>query len=88
MAILTPQQIKRLKSSPIPDSGNRVHAAIALAEVTQLDVAAGTGFSQPYVSDVARGRNATITVENAHRFASYFGCSLDDLFPSREAVAS
>ena len=34
-----------------------------------------------HVSDVARRRYRTITVENARKFARYFGCSIEDLFP-------
>lgn len=62
--------------------------AFELAKVTQLEVATATGLPQPYISDVARNRYQTITVENAHKFADYFGCTIEDLFPAREAVAS
>ena len=43
--------------------------------------------TQAYVSDVARERHRTITVDNAHRFASYFGCRIDDLFPAPQEEA-
>lgn len=32
----------------------------------------------PTISDVARQRYRTITVENARKFARYFGCSIED----------
>jgi predicted XRE-type DNA-binding protein len=67
---------------------NRVKVAAALARVEQQAVVDGTGFPQPYVSDVYRGRYERITVDNARRFAEYFGCSIEDLFPARQAVAS
>lgn len=68
--------------------GNRVARAIELAGVTQLDIEAATGLTQPYISDVARNRYPTITVDNARKFAEFFGCTIEDLFPAREAVAS
>ena len=56
--------------------------AISSAGVTQVTVADAVGLPQPYyVSDVARQRYRTITVENARKFANYFGCSIADLFP-------
>ncbi len=55
--------------------------AISVAGVTQVTVADAVGLPQPYVSDVARQRYPTITVENARKFADYFGCSIADLFP-------
>ena len=57
--------------------------AISLAGVTQVALAQALGLSQPYVSDVARQRYRNITVNNARRFADYFGCRIEDLFPPR-----
>lgn len=82
---LSPKQLRELRSAPT--TGNRVGKAIELADVTQIEVAEATGFPQPYVSDVARARYDTITVENARKFADYFGCLIEDLFPSKAAVA-
>ncbi len=83
---LSTREIHGLRSSAAGTPGNKVAKAIELAEVTQVQVAAATGLPQPYVSDVARGRYQTITVENAHKLADYFGCSIEDLFPARETV--
>lgn len=55
--------------------------------MTQVAVADACGFSQPYLSDIVRGRYETITVENARKLAEFFGCTIEDLFPAREAVA-
>lgn len=52
--------------------------------VTQVSVAAAIGVTQAYVSDVARQRHRTITVANARKFAHFFGCRIEDLFPSPE----
>ena len=75
---LTEQQLAVLRSEP---GSNCVARAMALTGVTQVDLAKALGLTQPYVSDVARGRYRTITVENARKFASYFGCRIEDLFP-------
>ena len=76
--MLTKQQLVILRSEP---GTNRVAKAISLARVTQVAVAEALGLPQPYVSDVARQRYKTITVENARKFAVFFGCSIEDLFP-------
>jgi transcriptional regulator with XRE-family HTH domain len=83
---LTKQQLADLKRTVT--KGNRVGEAIYMLRLTQTEVAHGTGLPQQYVSDVARNRYQTITVDNAQKFADYFGCIIEDLFPAREAVAS
>ncbi len=82
--MLTPRQIAALRAGP---PARLVARAISLARVTQVRVAAAIGVTQAYVSDVACERHRTITVENAHRFANYFGCRIDDLFPPPEEEA-
>ena len=52
-----------------------------MANVTQTALSAAIGLTQAYVSDVVRQRHRTITVANARKFARYFGCSIEDLFP-------
>ncbi len=88
MAPFTYDQLQELRNAPIDASGNRVAQAMALAEVKQIAVAAATGLPQPYISDVVRGRYKTITVENAHKLAEFFGCAIEDLFPRRDGVAA
>ena len=77
---LTKHQLKTLREAPV-DSGNRVQMAIDLANETQTSVAKAVGLPYTYVSDTARGRYQTITVENARKFAEFFGCAIEDLFP-------
>ncbi len=84
---MTVPQLEQLRSSGFPRTGNRVGVAIEIAGVTQRTIARTLGMPEPYVSEVVRGRYRTITVENAHRFADFFGCTVDDLFPRREAAA-
>jgi len=86
---LTPDQAIALQRLPLEGKPNRLGLAVAIADVTQVDLAEATGFVQPYVSAVINGRYQTITVENARKFAEFFGVSIETLFPSveREAVA-
>ena len=79
--MLTEQQLAVLRASA---RTRRVATAISLAGVTQSTVAEAIGVTQAYVSDVARARYSTITVESARKFTRFFGCSIDDLFPPRD----
>lgn len=83
---LTKQQLNQLRRRRTGQ--NRVAVAIEMSGETSTAIADALGLTLPYVSDVARNRYNTITVENARKFADYFGCTIEDLFPAREAVAS
>lgn len=85
---LTNRQLQELRQSSVGPSGNRLAEAMRLVDIKQVALAEQTGLSQPYISDVARGRHTTITVDNARPLAEYFGCAIEDLFPARQAVAS
>ncbi len=67
---------------------NRLRVAIAMAKVKQTEVAAATGVFAPNLSDIVNGKYKAVTVETARKLADYFGVSIEDLFPAREAVAS
>ena len=86
---LTPDQAVALERLPLDGKPNRLGLALAIAAITQVDLAEATGFTQPYISAVIAGRYQTITVENARRFADFFGVSIETLFPlvRREEVA-
>lgn len=86
-AVLTQKQIDRLRRTKT-DARNRVGVAMELAEVTQVQVAEATGFTQSYVSRIKSGQHEALPVDTARKFAEFFGCSIEDLFPAREAVAS
>ena len=79
--MLTDRQLAILRAGPPTD---RVARAISMTGATQVSVAAAIGVTQAYVSDVARQRHRTITVANARKFAAYFGCRIEDLFPPSE----
>ncbi len=84
---LSSEQIEQLRAAP-PAGSNRIARACQLAGIRQVDLANAIGFPQQYVSDVARDRFRTITVDNARRFAEFFGCAIEDLFPRRDTEAA
>ena len=77
--MLTEQQLAILRSAP---GTNRVAKAISLAGVTQVTVAKALGVPQPYVSDVARQRYRTITVESSIS-APFFQWTRAEMRPGR-----
>lgn len=84
--MLTPEQIDTLRT--YRQSGrNRLEKAMELAGVTQVELATRTRFTQSYISKVTNGQYADLPGETMRAFASFFGCSIEDLFPAREAVA-
>lgn len=85
--MLTNEQLTALRNCPMPSVGNKLALAIQLAETNQAAIVEAVGYRAQYVSDVARGRYEGITVENARKFAEFFGCAIEDLFPARQAVA-
>jgi transcriptional regulator with XRE-family HTH domain len=84
---LTASQVQVLRGATPGEAGNRLAAATKLSEVSQADLSRALGMTQQYVNDVARGRYQTITVDNARRFAEFFGCAIEDLFPSSQSEA-
>lgn len=78
--MLTAEQRDTLRNAPAPNR-NRLALAMELAGVTQLDVEAGTGFKQSYVSRIANGRYTDLPGETMRAFATFFGCYIEDLFP-------
>ncbi len=85
--MLEPTQIDTLRQTPVPESGNRVAIAVGLLGKTQREVARDLGMTDAQLSDVCRGRFRDQRLSTAQRFAGYFGCQVEDLFPSRQAVA-
>lgn len=89
---LTPAELRKLQHEPLGEGGNRLAAAMALKKLTQNRLAelmreAGYDVTQPRISDVVRGRYESITLDNAYKFAEFFGCAIEDLFPAKEQVA-
>lgn len=86
-SVLTKEQLETLRRAR-SKTRNRVARAKDLAGVTQVQIAAKTGFTQSYVSKVENGEYSDLPGETMRTFADYFGCQIEDLFPAREAVAS
>lgn len=86
--MLTRAQAKQLRDAPILDTPNKIALAMKLTGVTQVQIAEGTGFPQSYISRLRNGRYSRLPGETMRRLAQYFGVHIEDLFPSREAVAS
>lgn len=84
---LSHKQLTKLRATT---GGNRIAVARQLSQLTQVQLAAALGISQSSLSDLERSRYRALTVETAQKFSTYFGCSIEDLFPAtpREAVAS
>lgn len=82
--MLTTRQVRLLvKESPAP---NRLKSAMRIARVTQEDVSNGTGFTQSTVSRIANSFSERLTVKVAAKFAWFFGCQIEDLFPRETTV--
>lgn len=85
--MLTRTKLRELRKAPL-DAPNKLRLAIALSGVTQMQVAEAVGVAQSQVSEDAAGKFSEISLGKARAYADYFGCTIEDLFPSREAVAS
>lgn len=85
--MLSREQLDALKRSRSKNR-NRVSKAMELSGLTQVELAEATGFTQSYVSKVKNGEYADLPGETMRTFARAFGCAIEDLFPSREVLAS
>lgn len=86
--MLTSEQVDVLRSVPLGEMPNRLRLAFTLTGKKQVDAAEATGIFAPNLSDLVCGNYKTLTVDTARKLADYFGCTIEDLFPAREAVAS
>jgi plasmid maintenance system antidote protein VapI len=84
--MLESKQRRALVAESVTDDiPNRVAAAIRLVGRTQTAVAVEIGMTEPHLSDICRGAQKSVALETAHKLAEYFGCAIEDLFPSRAA---
>lgn len=84
---LTSAQLKRLRRTNPGPTKNRLRVARHLLKLNQAELAEQIGMSQPSLSDFERQGNA-IRLENAQKFADFYGCAIEDLFPvSQEATS-
>lgn len=85
--MLSSKKLTALRESEVAESGNRLALALALAEMTQAQLSERIGFTQSYISRIANGLPERMPLETARTFANFFGCSIEELFPERQAVA-
>jgi len=85
--MLTAEHIAELRRSK-PSNRNRLVKAMELANVTQVELAEAVGSTQPRISSICNGRfrEDGLALETTRRFAEFFGCDIDDLFPARVEV--
>lgn len=86
--MLSKRQLTQLrKASPAP---NRVGSAMRLhrPRVTQEQLEDAIGVAQPTISSIVNGKTPKLPLETARKFARFFGCSIEDLFPARDEVAA
>jgi hypothetical protein len=81
---MTRTQLLALRGHSVGKAGNRLAAAFAITKRSQMDCSRATGMRPQYITDVKTGRVRDIRVESAHKFAKFFGCYIEDLFPARE----
>ena len=86
---LTPEQLDALRALPLAGMPNKLDVALALAKAKQSDIvkAYEDTLDASSVHRVVNGKYSTLDVDLARKFAEFFGCQIEDLFPSREAVA-
>lgn len=83
---LTTEQLDALRAVPLGAMPNKLRIALALTRTKQVDVVEATGFTHPHVSNLVTGDYKSVTVDTAGKLAAFFGCAIEDLFPSRESV--
>lgn len=83
--MLESEQLAELRSTAIEGVPNRVRTALKLAGKTQAEVARALDMTPPHLNDVCSGRVKEVSLTTAHKLANYFGCAIEDLFPSRAA---
>ena len=92
---LTPEQLDALRAVPLGEMPNKLRLALTLTRSQQVDIVGETGMQPSVVSDFLAGRRGSssgslkLTVDTAQKFADFFGCHIEDLFPSsREEVTT
>ena len=83
--MLEHEQIVHLRSAVVPPSGNRVALAIELVGKRQGEVAEALDMSQSHLSDICRGRFSNLHLATLRKLSAFFGCAIEDLFPTSEA---
>lgn len=80
--MLTPKQLKELRRAP--GAPNRLKAAMALVEETQVQLEQAVGIPQSQISKIKNGKYSRLPYETVRILSVHFGCAPDDLFPAVE----
>jgi transcriptional regulator with XRE-family HTH domain len=56
--------------------------------VTQVRLSEAMGIAQSQISEDVNGKFSAISLDKARAYAKFFGCTVEDLFPVREVIAS
>ncbi len=80
--MLTPEQ-RAVLVTMRQDGRNRVSQARAIANMTQVELAARSGLTQSYISRLEHGQYAELPEDTATTLAGCFGCQVGELFPER-----
>lgn len=75
---------------PLMSMPNKVGVALELVKAKQNDIVDryAEDLDASAVSRIVNGKYSTLDINLARKFAQFFGCQIEDLFPAREAVAS
>lgn len=87
MKRLTPEQVQALRSVPLGAMPNKVRLARTMLALSQGEVAKAIEMQPPGLSQLERGNYVDVPLARARALAELFGCSIEDIFPAREAVA-
>lgn len=84
---LNAEELKALRAVPVTAAlPNRLRVAMAMLDMVQADVAAGTQLTQATISDIYNARYTDLKHSTVQRLAAFFDCSIEDLFPPVEEV--
>lgn len=85
--MLTHEQLMALRQTPLGDKPNRLEYAFDLAGKKRTEASEALGIRKSAMSKLIHGNYQSLDVERARQLAAYFGCTIEDLFPPKSAVA-
>lgn len=86
---LSPDQLKALRAVPVHEGmPNRLKIAMTMTDATQMDVAFSTNLTQATISDISNGNYRDLKHSTVQAIAGFFGCLIEDIFPSSRKALS
>lgn len=85
---LTAEQLSALRKATVAGAPNKLRLARTLVGLNQQEAAKRIGIQPPNLSDFERGDYKDLLLETARRFADFFGCRIEDLFPARDVTGA